>query len=112
MGESEALEEVTALQVEILGALEKLGSFPHEIAESLKDLEVKGYRNTASACPISNYLMALTDCNVTTGRKFLTAIDFAEMRAATVDTPLPVREFIHFFDGGQYPELETPGGFH
>lgn len=94
--------------------LEKLGSTPDEIAESLQDLGITGHLSNADHCVIANYLKSsLPDAGVDITVSPLN-IAFLQQDASPgehkvhyLDLPTELYTFIIRFDLDMYPELRT-----
>lgn len=102
------MEQVT--KTEIRNFLKSLGETPNEIAQSIENMGVLGYRHDCHKCPIARAIM----------RKFGTLGSYASVRSKTIvfvhecgrTEPLyidlsyaAVIGFISQFDLGVYPKL-------
>lgn len=80
-------------------ALDALGSMPDEVAATLLAGGFRGHQRSACRCPVALYANS----------KAHTMVILLLGRApAGVPMPEPVRQFIHLFDTGTYPELVAP----
>jgi hypothetical protein len=92
----------------ILSDLAALGQHPLDIATKLYQLNCQGERQEPESCPIYHYLRfkgraihSITGTYIVLKDNYPTEI---------VYLPPRVREFIHQFDNGCYPNLELDAG--
>ena len=81
--------------------LNNLGSSPNDIAKSLYESSIRGYRNSCGHCPIANYIKIIVpNAKVCVGG---TTINIDEQR---IDMHYnQIERFIKLFDQGSYQEL-------
>lgn len=81
--------------------LAELGDTPDAVADKLRALGVKGYRNDCGACPIAAYLAVGTDYAGIEVSGYSVFVD--DVRATGL--PQSVAGFIRSFDRGVYLDL-------
>jgi len=83
-----------------LEALRALGSTDDEVATTLREKGIKGWRGYTDACPLAQFLRAegFALVNVTD-----TSFDVDDYHAAL---PEGARSFVASFDGSLYPDLD------
>jgi hypothetical protein len=87
----------------VLQELENLSV--EEIANLFEDLGIKGTKDDPCLCPLARYLeMKLDDNHISVGNYSVSS--FLPMAVEQFIMPLTVREFVHRFDNGEFPELE------
>jgi hypothetical protein len=86
----------------IVAALKELGNSPDEIAKSLSDLGITGYRRSCKACPIHNYLEKKG--LFTNEIDHYNWIDFIHWHQPSL---AGVLQFIYAFDDHNYVELNA-----
>jgi hypothetical protein len=100
----------------ILSDLAALGNHPLDIATKLYELNCQGKRQEPESCPIYHYLrlkgraihsITATYIALKMGDDFFAPI---LSTANIIFLPPMVREFIHQFDNGCYPNLELDVG--
>lgn len=82
--------------------LERLGNTPDEIAESLSVKQIKGSKREPHSCPIAQYLRGQYP-----RAKISVCHDMVRLDDVVMSPPKPVRDFIHGFDMGDYPNLQV-----
>lgn len=111
-----------------LHSLTALGDSSDTVARTLLDKGIRGTANVGTSCPIANYLTSCGFHGVRVGMTF-TKVQVEDVGDPTTFTspevvhevgaqeyddverklrfllPYPVRQFIHRFDEGQFPEL-------
>jgi hypothetical protein len=103
-----------ALQSDVGGLLESLGTTPEEVAERLDSEEVTGMRKSGSQCAVAVYLRAVVgaDPRVRALRVSDREVELTRwgLLALPVRVGLPpaVRAFVAGFDRGRFPDLERP----
>jgi hypothetical protein len=86
----------------IVDDLVALGETPEQVAETLKEQGIIGYRQHASSCPIYHYLKSKgypVDC------LSQHSICLLSPYYGDIEMPEVVGRFIVAFDQGKYPEL-------
>jgi hypothetical protein len=96
---------VAEMEAKVKGLLKSLGTGPNKIAESLKEMKIKGYRAESDQCPITK-LIRKQFKNLKGVSSDSATIEF-ELRGeeCAVDVPKAVSKFMDNFDNGGYPEL-------
>jgi len=100
---------MTITKDQVLTALAQLGGTPDEVAHTLERMGIRGARASFSRDPIVGYLKRKLD----KAEHFETSEMWvwwgACGKAEEVDTPEPVRQFMHAFDHlGHYGHLVDP----
>ena len=86
-------------------AIAALGDTPEKVTEALKAKGVRGYRQSASSCPIAKYLNACGFPVVTVCTSAKRYRDKAEDSEESITLPNGVKNWIIAFDEGKYPEF-------
>jgi len=96
---------VKEMQTKVKDLLKSLGTGPNKIAESLKEMKVKGYRSYSDRCPITK-LIRKQFKNLKNIYSDTETIAF-ELRNEECEVQIPkaVGKFMNKFDNGDYPEL-------
>lgn len=81
--------------------IEQLGDDPLVMAAKLEELGIRGVRSNGEKCPLANYLRrnGYTSLMVGDTEIFLDEVVNCEL-------PEAAEEFVEFFDGGHFPQLE------
>ena len=93
-------------------ALGALGNTCGAVAQTLRDLGIKGVPTYPGMCPIARYLAAQPvghPLHYIGTSTYDTVIYFypADPYGLIIEHPLPVQQFIRAFDDGDYPDLEA-----
>lgn len=94
----------------VIGKLAALGNSPDEVAKSLHQAGIRGYRSSVIACPIARHLMAQQDLRLAeayVGTGTITVINKDFIVAQDCVPPPAVAGFIVEFDRGEFPDLAT-----
>lgn len=101
----------TQIAYDITLMLERLGSTPDEIAQSLRVSGVKGMRRQGNSCPITHWLEKQMGGRAFTSQQSVSWIEGPDLREIDptamvwVAVPEPVVDFVTRFDDGVYPDL-------
>lgn len=93
--------------------LEQMGGTPEDVAASLRAVGVQGVRNAVrNLNPVVRYVQAAMrldnlDMDVMTGQT-VRLNNSSVVRILEVALPEPVKQFMHAFNRGSYPDLELP----
>ncbi len=92
--------------VEALEELAAKGN-PAAIAQHLQSQGITGKMYEIYGCPVANYLKAETGAYAIGVHFYLSVLDADGLQLTTEETltPVPVLDFIHAFDRGEYPGL-------
>lgn len=98
------LEELSAERIAVRAVIWELSYVgdKHDIAHYLHDRGVRGYRMSASFCPVARYVAEMTGYLITTSRIGWSVMNFP----GTYPVPPNIGNFIADFDRGLFPELE------
>jgi hypothetical protein len=93
------------MQTKVKDLLKSLGTGPNKIADSLKEMKIKGYRSESDQCPITK-LIRKQFKNLKGICSTSDAIEFTlRGEDCVVQIPKAVGKFMDKFDNGDYPEL-------
>ena len=105
-----SVQECSLLSEKVQNFLLHIGDSPSTVAVYLAGQGVRGYRSSASGCPIANLLRSVFPLDA--DYSFLVIPwgvgVYHDCRAVvTVSLPQAVRTFVQEFDQGAYPALRT-----
>lgn len=100
---------MSAIEAQVLSALDGLGATSADVANTLQEQGIKGRRDHCTECPIAVYLAVTFP-----GRHFLVGEpDVMILKRASANSgpeviePAAVRGFVKEFDLGMYPQLDA-----
>lgn len=88
--------------------LAKLPHDPYSIARFLDDRNVRGDRNSATSCPLANWVKSTVgdSCYPEVSGYSVDLYDHPDDNySIEIDVPQPVTDFVKYFDRGYYPLL-------
>lgn len=93
------------MQCKVKDLLKSLGTGPNKIADSLKEMKIKGYRSEANQCPVTKLIRK----NFKNLKNIYSSSDVIEFtlrdEGCEVKISKAVGKFMDKFDAGGYPEL-------
>jgi hypothetical protein len=104
--------DTVAAQAQVQKALDGLGNSAAAVAGTLRASGIQGVRNTARFLnPVVRFIQqslpsSFLDMDLT--RPNTLRLKLQDGSSIDVDLPAPVRDFLHAFDQGAYPDLEAP----
>lgn len=107
----------TQIRNDVIDALSKLGGSANDIADTLANKGIHGYRTHVMKCPLSNYLREqglemLVSARWTSGslkeivEDVQGSYNFKVDHVEVMHTE-PIEDFVMRFDRGDYPELDA-----
>jgi hypothetical protein len=88
-------------------AIKGLGETPEQVTAKLRELGIKGYRQSATLCPIAKYLntCGFPHVSVCSAAKWYKSSNVSASAEETIYLPHDVQRWIRQFDDGEHAEF-------